>query len=206
MSSQYPQDEFDRVGEDMPVGMHRPQPSRWKSVLPFLVILVVVPLLGWGASQLLTGLGGTQSDDGGTVAQSTQSDDAAQSDQRSASPAETSVDEPQSEATPTPTPSETESEPQSGTAEVDYNVKIAVLNGTAIVGHAAEYAVTLNEAGFPGTTVDNAGDWLSQTSVVYYASPDLEATAQEIARVLGIDTVELNTTDLGDFDVTVLLR
>ena len=53
MSSQYPRDEFDRAGEDMPIGMHRPQPSRWKNVWPFLVILIVVPALGWAAATFL---------------------------------------------------------------------------------------------------------------------------------------------------------
>ena len=53
MSSQYPRDEFDRAGEDMPVGMHRPKPSKWKNVWPFLVILVIVPALGWVAATAL---------------------------------------------------------------------------------------------------------------------------------------------------------
>ena len=54
MSSQYPRDEFDRAGEDMPVGMHRPKPSRWKNVWPFLAILVIVPALGWAAATALS--------------------------------------------------------------------------------------------------------------------------------------------------------
>ena len=37
----------------MPVGMHRPKPSKWKNVWPFLAILVIVPALGWVAATAL---------------------------------------------------------------------------------------------------------------------------------------------------------
>ena len=37
----------------MPVGSHRRPPSKWRPVLPFLIILAVVPLLAWGFSALL---------------------------------------------------------------------------------------------------------------------------------------------------------
>jgi hypothetical protein len=205
VSSQYPKDEFDRAGEDMPVGMHRPQPSRWRSVLPFLVILVVVPLLGWGASHLLTsqGLGGAQSDTSAPTsqpAQSSQSSGGQSSSEASPSgtpePSESATPE---ETTPTPTPTPTQS--------VDYNVVISVLNGTTVQGYAAEAAAQLNNAGFPGTSAANAGDWASQSSVVYYSDPDLEATANEVARVLGVGAVSTaDDADLGGADIIVLLR
>ncbi|MBF1088210.1 MAG: LytR family transcriptional regulator, partial [Schaalia sp.] len=38
----------------MPVGMHRPKPSKWKNVWPFLAILVIVPALGWAAATALS--------------------------------------------------------------------------------------------------------------------------------------------------------
>jgi len=201
VSSQYPKDEFDRAGEDMPVGMHRPQPSRWRSVLPFLAILIIVPLLGWGASQLLTNQGGNQSDTA-TVPQSqpsAQSEGTTQSDTgEQSSPSATP------EPTETPTPTETEtSEP----ATVDHNVVIAVLNGTLTQGYAAEVSGQLATAGFPATSAANAQGWAAQVSTVYYADPDLQATAEEIARVVGIGAVETaSDADLGGADVVVLLR
>ena len=50
----YPQDEFD-VAEDerVPVGVHRASVPAWRSWLPLLIILVVVPALAWGAVKLL---------------------------------------------------------------------------------------------------------------------------------------------------------
>ena len=61
----YPEDEFD-VGEDdgpVPVGVHRAQVPRWRSWVPLLAILIIVPALAWGAVTLfLNGSGGGSSD------------------------------------------------------------------------------------------------------------------------------------------------
>lgn len=201
VSSQYPKDEFDLAGEDMPVGMHRPQPSRWKNVIPFLVILVAVPVLGWGASQLLTSSSTVTVQSGApTVSNQVQSE----------SQSNAVVEEPQSVPAPEPDPAPQsdapQSEPPSQAAQINYNVAISVLNGTGTQGLAANKAAALNEAGFPGTTAANADGWASEVSAVYYESSQVEASAREIARILGIETVAVNTTDLGNADVVVLLR
>ena len=50
----YPEDEFD-VGEDdgpVPVGVHRAQVPRWRSWVPLLAIIIIVPALAWGAVTL----------------------------------------------------------------------------------------------------------------------------------------------------------
>lgn len=211
VSSQYPKDEFDRAGEDMPVGMHRPQPSKWKAVIPFLLILVLVPLLGWGANHLLTSRGvvsGSESDT--TTSQSAQSTDEGESGTQSGD-GSSSSQEPSESATPDTTPTE-ESTPdttpstQTSTASVDYNVVISVLNGTGQAGLAAQKTALLNSVGFPGTTAANATGWSTTVSTVYYRDPDLEATAQAIAQTLGISNTALNTTDLGSADVVVVLK
>lgn len=203
VSSQYPKDEFDLAGEDMPVGMHRPQPSRWKNVIPFLVILLAVPVLGWGASQVLTNSSSVTVQSGSpTVPDHAQSQP--QSDAMVEAPQSEPAPEP--EPAPAPQPDTAQSEPQSQAAQINRNIAITVLNGTGTQGLAASKAGTLNEAGFPGTTAANADGWESQVSTVYYESPQVEATAREIARILGIDAVAVNTTDLGNADVVVLLR
>ena len=207
MSSQYPKDEFDRAGEDMPVGMHRPQPSKWKAVIPFLLILVLVPLLGWGANHLLTSRGvvsGSESDPAtsqssqpASGAQSTgPSGDVAASPQpsESATPETTPTEASTPEASPTPTPT------------ADHNVVISVLNGTGTSGLAAQKVSLLNEAGFAGTSAANATGWSTTVSTVYYGDPDLEVTAQAIAQTLGISNIAVNTTDLGNADVVVVLK
>ncbi len=205
MSSQYPKDEFDRAGEDMPVGMHRPQPSKWKSVIPFLAILVVVPLLGWGASILLTSRGNDST--------SAESDSSPVISSQSSEAQGTASEVPQSEAaSESATPSESasstpEASESVSSSAVDYNVKISVLNGTGTTGYAASEAQKLNTAGFAGTSAANATGWASQSSAVYYSDPDTKSSAEEIARVLDIATVATaDDSDLGSADIVVLLR
>ena len=51
----YPEDEFD-VGDDdgpVPVGVHRAQVPRWRSWVPLLAIIIIVPALAWGAVTLI---------------------------------------------------------------------------------------------------------------------------------------------------------
>lgn len=199
MSSQYPRDEFDLAGEDMPVGMHRPVPSRWKAVMPFLAILVIVPLLAWGASSYLTHRDASNNNTNPTPAQSANQAQSADSQPMS-------TDQNQSAEEPQPQPSPAE-QPQSTPPEpiVDHNVKISVLNGTNQAGLAAARVSDLANAGFLGATAANANGWASEITVIYYEDPNLEATAKAIGQTLGIDNVR-TTTGLGDPDVVVLLR
>lgn len=200
MSSQYPRDEFDLAGEDMPVGMHRPQPSRWKSVWPFLALLVIVPLLAWGASALLTHQSAP------TASTSTQSAPASGATPAPAQSAESAA--PQSAPAPPPAPAEAaqsnaaQSEP---VQEIDHNVKISVLNGTGTTGLAAQKVAQLAQAGFPGASAANASNWASEVSAVYYQDPALKASAEAVGAALGISNVQ-RATDIGDPDVVVLLR
>ncbi len=200
MSSVNPRDEFDVAGEDMPVGMHRPQPSKWKSVWPFLVILIVVPLLAWGASSLLTNRptpsNATATPTGQSEAQSAQSTpettQSAPAEQAESARPE-SVTEPESTPSPANDPI------------VDTNVKISVLNGTGRNGLAAQTAEELTAAGFAGATTGNATGWTTQDSTVYYQDPNLEASARAVAEAVGITNVQ-QSNNIGDSDIVVLLR
>ena len=200
MSSVNPRDEFDVAGEDMPVGMHRPQPSKWKSVWPFLVILIVVPLLAWGASSLLTNRPTSSNTaatpTGQSEAQSAQS--APETTQSApAEQAESAQSEPVTEPESTPAPA---NEPI-----VDTNVKISVLNGTGQNGLAARTAEKLTAAGFAGAATGNATGWTTEVSTVYYQDPNLEASARAVAEAVGITNVQ-QSNNIGDSDIVVLLR
>ena len=52
---EYPEDEFDGADDDgrVPVGVHRAPAPRWRSWLPLLIVIVVVPVLAWGAVTLM---------------------------------------------------------------------------------------------------------------------------------------------------------
>lgn len=188
----------------MPVGMHRPQPSKWKAVWPFLAILVIVPALAWGASTLLTQRSTNTSDQPSTPQSASQAQSSAQSsaqeDAQSDAQSAAEVPEPaaQEEAP--------QSDPEPSAAEVvDYNAKISVLNGTGTAGWAAQNVSTLANAGFPGATAANAEGWVTQISAVYYEDPAMAATAQAVGTSLGISNVQ-QTTGLGDPDIVVILR
>lgn len=191
----------------MPVGMHRAQSSKWRSVAPFLILLIVIPLLGWGLARVLTNAGITpsQSDSTQSVAQSVAppSGDVQSGEQADEKPEASGTGSTDTQVSG----EETQSSGDEPTEEIiDKHVKIGVLNGTGIEGLAAEKSAALNEAGFPGTIAENAEGWVSDVSVVYYADPQIEKSAHEIARVLGIDEVRENFDDVGDYDVVVLLR
>ena len=165
----------------MPVGMHRPKPSKWKNVWPFLAILVIVPALGWAAATALSRQQTTTVNP--TPAPIT------------AAPAQSGT-----EATPSPSPSSS-----AASSAPDHGAVIQVLNGTGTQGYAGQQATILNQAGYAGTSAANADGWATQTSTVYYEDPSMEGTAKDIASKLGIDNVR-QESGLGNPDIVVVLR
>lgn len=197
MTSTYPKDEFDFAADDMPVGMHRPEPSRWKNVIPFLVILIAVPVLAWSLSQFLTASHETaQSVAASNTVSRPQSDVMQSAASAPEAPQSTPADAPASEPAP---------EHVHG-AEINYNVLVEVLNGTGVQGLAAEKVAALNGAGFPGATAANAQGWLTEVSTVYYGDPQVEGSAKEIGRLLGIDNFQLDSQLESNADIVVILK
>ena len=192
MSSQYPRDEFDRAGEDMPVGMHRPKPSRWKNVWPFLAILVIVPALGWAAATALS-------------RQQTATVNNAPSPAASAPSAAAPSASPTADAAAPAEPTPSASSSSSASSEPDHGAVIQVLNGTGTQGFAGQQAQILNQAGYAGTSAANADGWATQTSTVFYEDPRMEGTAKDVASKLGISNVR-QESGLGDPDIVVILR
>ena len=195
VTSQYPKDEFDRAGEDMPQGMHLQQPSRWKSVWPFLAVLVIVPAAAWGISHILIS-GGSQPK--ATTSVTATASASASATTPSASPSSEATSSPSASATTIETPS------PSPTIPVRHSAKISVLNGTGTQGLAAQKVSALANAGFDGASAANARGWDTEVTTVYYEDPNLKATAEEVANVLGISRVV--QTQTGDPDVVVVLK
>lgn len=194
---EYPEDEFDELGKDSPGGVHREKPSQWKSVLPFLVVLVLAPLLAWGAASYYTGH--KESKPTPTVV---------------ASPASTSTHSGQTPATGEPAQSSSPSQAAT-TQPTDANtpsvkpdfsqLRVEVLNGTGVNGLAAEVAKRVTQLGFENASAANAEGWLAEASTVYYRSGQ-EAAAEAIAKELNIDLRQENDDAVGDNAVIVLLR
>lgn len=175
----------------MPVGMHRPKPSKWKNVWPFLAILVIVPALGWAAATALSRQQATVSNAPSPAATTPSA----------AAPSATPTVEPTASAEPTPSASSS----PSASSEPDHGAVIQVLNGTGTQGYASQQAQILNQAGYAGTSAANADGWATQISTVFYEDPRMEGTAKDVAAKLGISNVS-QESGLGDPDIVVILR
>lgn len=201
VSSTFPPDEFDDLVTSAPVGVHRRPRSRWRPVIPFLVIIIVAPLLAWALVWAIQTWTGSDSGDDSTVTQQStdtyQSQDGSGTDDASVEEeTDSSVDDTAAEATTT--------EPEEEEPEVVYSTTVQVLNNTGITGYAGQQADALESAGFSDVSSGNATGWATTVSTVYYASEDLEATAQEVADTLGIDRVQLEAASVTSGIVVVL--
>ncbi len=201
MSSTYPEDEFDNPPEDGPTGIHRQPPSRWRPVLPFLVILVVVPLLAWGMTALLQRSGEN------TLTGTPQS-----------KPTNTQSGETVAPVVPPTDPDEVEildglgddsesSDPATsgGDDAVGYDYNIQVLNSSGVAGYAGDVADTLMADGFTDVTAGNTSGWVTTENTVFYSSEEQKSTAEHVAKLLNISNVTENANATGSGDIVVLL-
>ncbi|TNC16903.1 LytR family transcriptional regulator [Georgenia sp. 311] len=188
--SEYPEDEFDVAARDRgPEGVHREPPSLWRALAPFLAVIVIVPLLAWGAVSLL-------SDNDG--------DDAPLEPVPAATAPATEEPAPGETAEPTPTPAEEPSEP--AVPDVVRTASISVLNGAGVNGLAGRVAGELQADGF--TTV-GAADYTSGTpdvTTLYYRNAELAPTAQAIGTLLGIDNLVESPAATQNVEIAIVLR
>ena len=193
----YPEDEFD-VGDDdgpVPVGVHRAQVPRWRSWVPLLAIIIIVPALAWGAVTLfLNGSGGSGSSDAVSSSQPAQGGQAAGK-----------KDEGKKDAAASAKPSAS----ASASGNVDFNTKVMVSNGTYTDGLAKGASEKLTNGGFTAVEViagvyENAEP---TTSTVYFSSPEARPAAEEAGKRLGISNVVEGTAEnTQGAPVAVILR
>ncbi|MSS83368.1 LytR family transcriptional regulator [Actinomycetaceae bacterium WB03_NA08] len=200
MSSQYPTDEFDNPPSDGPVGVHRKPASPWRPVIPFLVILLVVPLLAWGFSEFL--MWGSKDKPAVSAPQS----------QQSAAPTPSQPEQQQSSTTPVPDPLPTEPEQQTSPeqptpsdGDVNPAATIEVLNVAGVDGWAGQVVSQLAENGFNQSTAGNL-DWSpTEGNSIRYQSAEDEPTAKKIGEILGISDIALDPESSNTHAVTVFL-
>ncbi len=183
--AQYPEDEFDRTARSRgPKGVHRPAEPTWKRFAPLAAAAVLGPLLAWGTIAALN------SDGQGTTAPSATTPAATET---SSTPAETS-------APPTETATETPTE----APQPNFAAPVAVKNGTGTAGLAGRTVEKLTALGFTDATASDYSDAEPTASTVFYATPELAATANFIGDSLGI-TSRVEDATKGD-SITVVLR
>lgn len=198
----YSPDEFDADEDGVtPVGVHRAQLPAWRSWLPLLLVIVIAPLLAWGAVTLLGGAAG-----GKPAAKAT-------------SVAQVPETEAPQEPGPAPTTEVGQVAPGTGSAEptdggskasgsTDFTLGVTVHNGTTVSGLAGRTGDRLRNAGYTSVTVSqgiySATD--PQVTTVFYGSDANLASAQAVAQTLGIDNVVRSTDATGSNPLVVVLR
>jgi hypothetical protein len=178
VSDQYPPDEFDEIAKrGGPVGVHRaPRPWWSRLVAPVIVFLIagaVAYLIAW---YLWSRTVETPDEPTPTTTESVEAT-------VTPSPSATSSPSATTSASPTAAP----------TQEVNFDAKVTVLNGSGIAGLAADNQKILKDAGFTSVGADNLTGTKPSANVVVYVTDDLKATAQEVAKQLGISKVALGT-------------
>lgn len=197
----YPPDEFDASSDDgpAPIGVHRAPVPAWRAWLPLLAILVIVPLLAWGAVALLGSRAGDPSDVQVGPAQPS----ATTVPSATTSPTTEPTAEPTAaEATPTPEPT-----PEPPTT-ADLTTGVTVHNGTSTNGLAARTADRLTNAGYTSVTVAPGSYTETEPArtTVYYAGPEHAVTAQAAAGLLGITNVVQDPQMAASNPIVIVLR
>lgn len=197
----FPEDEFDEAGRRRaPEGVHRTPTPRWRTLLPFVLVLLIAPMLAYAGVSYLAGLGsetvgpGVSASPGGEVV-----GQAPAGQGRTADPGATPEASAEPERAPEPTPSATPEAPA-----VARDVPILTLNGTTAPGLAATAAERLQSDGFTSLSVGNARSRVPTQSTVYYHDATLAESAQRVAAVLGIGPVVENASATGH--IAVVLR
>ena len=199
----YPEDEFD-VGDDdgpVPVGVHRAQVPRWRSWVPLLAIIIIVPALAWGAVTLfLNGSGGSGSSDAVSSSQPAKGGQAGGNKN-----ADNKGDKGDKGGAASAKPSAS----ASASGNVDFNTGVSVANGTNTDGLAKGASEKLTNGGFTAVEVipgiyENAEP---TTSTVYFSSPQARPAAEEVGKRLGISNVVEGTAEnTQGASIAVILR
>ena len=188
----YPEDEFD-VGDDdgpVPVGVHRAPVPRWRSWVPLLAIIVIVPALAWGAVTLfLNGSGGSGSSDAVSSSQPAQGGQAGGN--KNADKNADSADNKAGAATAKPSAS------ASASGNVDFTTRVTVSNGTNTEGLAKGASEKLTNGGFTAVEVIPGiyeGEEPAK-STIYFSTPEARSAAEEIGKRLGVSNVTEGTEE-----------
>ena len=199
----YPEDEFD-VGDDdgpVPVGVHRAQVPRWRSWVPLLAIIIIVPALAWGAVTLfLNGAGGSGSSGAASSSQPAKSGQAGGNKN-----ADSKGDKGDKGGAASAKPSAS----ASASGNVDFNTGVSVANGTNTDGLAKGASEKLTNGGFTAVEVipgiyENAEP---AKSTVYFSSPQARPAAEEVGKRLGItNVVEGTAENTQGATIAVILR
>lgn len=200
---EYPEDEFDAADDEgpVPVGVHRAPVPGWRSWVPLLAVLIIVPLLAWGAVQLLGRHGARP------AAESTAAAPASGGGGGSGAPASggqaPSTGQPPATATPT-----NDARPTSAPTNADLTTGVTIHNGAGINGLGGRTGDRLRNVGYTNVevqqgTYDNASP---TTTTIFYADSDTEPTARAVGQALGITNIVESAAEAQSNPIVIVLR
>ncbi len=173
--NQYPADEFDELAATRTVrGTHRRKESNAKWWIALVAVIVIAPLVGWGAIQLAGSSGSSLPKIPGMAA--------------TADPSSSADIDSSASPTPTETPS----------ALPDFYLPVEILNSSDIEGYAAVNQESLWGAGFADVATGNYWGGEAVFTQIFYPDETFAATANEVARVLGIPQDEYHVVMGGE--------
>ncbi len=200
---EYPEDEFDAADDEgpVPVGVHRAPVPGWRSWVPLLAVLIIVPLLAWGAVRLLGHHGARP------AAESTTAAPASGGGGGSGAPASggqtPATGQPPATGTPT-----NGAEPTAASTNADLTTGVTIHNGAGVNGLGARTGDRLRNAGYTNVevqqgTYDNASP---TTTTIFYADSDSESTARSVGQALGITNIVESAAEAQSNPIVIILR
>ena len=180
------------------MGVHRGSRSVISRIAPFVIVILVAALCGFGAWAWVTGEyknilnlntssqtaqnSGTEKKDSSDA----KSDSADSSDTKSEN---TDSSNTQSDSAATDNADQSAQQDQAA-ATVNKATQVRVINATGISGYAGQKADVLQTAGYTSVEAANPTGSVPTSTVVWYQNEADKATAEDVASTLGISAVE----------------
>lgn len=205
-SNQYPEDEFDFQGKNLPVGSHRKPLPKWRTFMPFIIVLLLAPLCAWGVVFVMDKANQTSTTSTETTTQTTSEDAAKKKAEEEAAAAKAKAEEEAKKKAEEEAKAKAEEEAKKqAEASIDYGVKVKVFNGTVTTGLAARVAEKVRAQEFTNVSAGNNPGINANASTVYYANETSKAAAEKIAQALGIGNVVQDSAAPGGEGIAVLI-
>lgn len=193
----YDEDEFDALGADrVPVGVHRRPVPWWRHAMPFVVVLILAPLLAFGVVQLWSQEAGPNSDPTPTAG-ADESGDGTEGE-----PSDEATDEDGAATDESESPEDEETTPED---DLDRDLGVWVLNGSATVGLAGEAATQLDEDDWTNVETSDYSYELPTETTIFYTTADMADEAEAIGEALGISALS-EDAEAASNGVVIVLR
>ena len=193
----YEQDVFDNPPKG-PVGVHRGSRSVISRIAPFVIVILVAALCGFGAWAWVTGeyKNILNLNTSSQTAQTSDTEKKDSSDAKSDSThspdtksENTDSSNAQSDSAATDNAGQSAQQDQAA-ATVNKATQVRVINATGISGYAGQKADVLQTAGYTSVEAANPTGSVPTSTVVWYQNEADKATAEDVASTLGISAVE----------------